>query len=136
MQGRQQAGGFAATPPAAPAVLDHCLILDEAFQSFGGGKALIDAHGSDFLCAISREGRRQAGSWMGSRCDPFLFNHIDALTDPPHHVNGHAVAQRLVAGTIGALLSRLSAPRDLREVVGEALKALRFNRSEPPDSPA
>jgi hypothetical protein len=53
----------------------------------------------------------------------------DALAEPPHHGNGHAVAESLVARPIGAQV--FAAPGDIGVIVGEALEALALNRGEP-----
>jgi hypothetical protein len=45
----------------------------------------------------------------------------NALSDPRHARHGHAVAQRLVARAIRAVLRRFAAPRDEGVIVFEAL---------------
>ena len=54
----------------------------------------------------------------------------DALADPAHDGDGHAVAEGLVAGAIGG---GLATPWDERVIVREALEAFALPRGEATD---
>lgn len=79
-------------------------------------------------CSVSPPGHARAVEWGSSE----LLQKAPA--DPANHGNGLAVADRLVAGAVRAFAGRLTAPGDLRVVIGEALAALPFDHAGPADA--
>src|SRR5689334_13148338 len=59
-----------------------------------------------------------------------VYHSLNALSYPCHAGNGHAVAECLVAGAIGAVCGWLSAIRYLCVVIGEPLKAFALYGSQ------
>ena len=59
------------------------------------------------------------------------FNDFDPVPEPAHHVDRHAVAERLVAWPVRRPVP--AAPGRVGIVVGEALQAFAFAGGEAPD---
>src|SRR5690606_23900645 len=75
-------------------------------------------------------GRTKLAGSRRSLCSraAYRLHLLDAAAQPGHDRDRHTISQRLVARAIGALIGRLSAPRNQGVVVGEALQALALAR--------
>lgn len=60
-----------------------------------------------------------------------FFDHVNAFSDPSHDRYGHAVAQRLVTGTVRSVL--LVPIWDIGVIVRESLQAFAFSWGQPAD---
>jgi len=61
------------------------------------------------------------------------FYEFNTLANPAHDVYGHAVAQCLVTGAVGAFAGGFAAPGDGGVIVGKALQPLALARGEAAD---